>query len=691
MMTRSSRAACLLAISVFLTASGARAQVPNQVYDDVKSVIQDLIEKDVAQNVVPNLSCQAPITIVYFPTTLQRVFDLQFGGVRAAIQGDAADLAGSLVYYALTAPPAAPGDLLRNFIQSEQDRNSLGDLAGDAKCGEHVRSSGGPLHYKPGVRTLLDAKCSKGEVSIGCDLGRATKDLASGDTVAAEGEIRLAIAEAITEKVDTSSAGDIAKVEAVASLLQRYIAAFAGDPGADPKTTIDLYNGVAAAPQDTTRGTPDSKPTAATGSVELQGHAKVLPNTPARNEPPASNQPQPKPQSAVRTLPAFVDTADFQNATKRAAREWNLATGGGKSTLTLASFVRYSLMAADDLAICATASECKNLRKLVADGAADLRKIVEAASARDVATIAVDVLRAIFLVRNRNADQDCPGHPSTFVTLASATADVKRFNLATQTNVEQPAKSAPTTNVPTPAPPRTNVASSAADTNKTPDQTPECERQVVIQRYGQFLAALAEYTIEVATTNNPTTETRTAFESAAFDVMQTDGPRTGMSTPFGWNILIPEPALRFSWNQGYVNEATGDGVRYLATVDWLTFRGRIHYTSGTYVALGLSLVDLLGPFAESALRRRATYDDSSLEWANFLNPRLEVLFGVPSLTRHVAFVGGVSYRAAAVATNNAGTLKYYSPFEGVPSDYRGGNASYYSQFVEASLGVKYLP
>ena len=86
-----------------------------------------------------------------------------------------------------------------------------------------------------------------------------------------------------------------------------------------------------------------------------------------------------------------------------------------------------------------------------------------------------------------------------------------------------------------------------------------------------------------------------------FDVLQTDGPRTGTNRDFWSSIVVPKPSLRLSWNSGYVNDVTSNGFRYVATVDWLTFGVTVRNTQGTYLAVDASLVDALGPFSESAL------------------------------------------------------------------------------------------
>lgn len=648
----------------------ADAQVPSAVYDDVKTVIEDLIEKDVAQTVVPNISCQAPVTLRYFPNTLQRVYDRQFGQLQSAIQTDSAELAGSLVYYALTTNNADPASLIESFFDAavggtcvagdgtcltanedivlkgaDKDKITKGSLfpihylpnVESPACASLVQQASGPLPFANALQGLLDGSCT-GNVTLPCDLGRATKELVAGDTVTAEGDLQLAIAAvlgtSLTAPAITPPVTN-AVVKSIASLVQRYFAAFATNPSVDPETYITL------------------DPTLPSG-------------------------------------PGGVDTDAFKARLRRSAREWTLATGASKQGMTLSNFTRYLLEGADAAALCPRnaagqpPAACGKLGQLVGTAAADVRRIVQAASSHDVAAVAMDVLRAIFTIGNALDGDNCSPHPAGHIS-TSAT----RFNLRTQLNVKAPAKAQSAA---------ADVAAGAAGAAppagapKAAAESPDCDRQVIIQRYGQFLASLVAYSVEVATTGKSTSQTQGAFESAVFDVLQTDGPNAGTNRDFGTNFLLPKPSLRLSWNAGYVNDVASNGFRYVAVLDWPTVRFPFRNTQGVYFALDVSLVDLLGPFSESALRKQSTnYDSGALEWAEFLDPRVEVMFGIPSLTTHLVLTGGLSYRSAGVATNHAGTLKYYSPYAARPSDYPGDDVSYFSQFIEVGLGVKYLP
>ena len=98
----------------------AQAQVPAAVYDDVKTRSRTSSKRTLRRPSSPTSRARRSITLVYFPNTLQRVYDRQFGSLQSAVQTDAAELAGSLVYYALKQNVVNPVDLVKEFIASEE-------------------------------------------------------------------------------------------------------------------------------------------------------------------------------------------------------------------------------------------------------------------------------------------------------------------------------------------------------------------------------------------------------------------------------------------------------------------------------------------------------------------------------------------------------------------------------------------
>src|SRR5262249_7652650 len=123
------------------------------VYEDVKGVISDLITNEVATTTVEQLSCRAGhvqltdkdssrpdvvtlgdkdkpryyqlTAIEHFPRSLQALHDHQFGGIKTTIIDESANLAGYLVYQALTKLEPVQNEVIAPY-------SVKADLVGDA-------------------------------------------------------------------------------------------------------------------------------------------------------------------------------------------------------------------------------------------------------------------------------------------------------------------------------------------------------------------------------------------------------------------------------------------------------------------------------------------------------------------------------------------------------------------------------
>ncbi len=343
--------------------------------------------------------------------------------------------------------------------------------------------------------------------------------------------------------------------------------------------------------------------------------------------------------TALQNLLNSPNGAPLVTSLRTMARELRLVTRGGQIHLTFDALtdIFFSTAFPQLQAACQSVPQCQKF--LVVSRSVNLRELLQAVSRSDVRAVAVEALRAAF---------SAP---------------------------KAPAECTP--------PEESNLPLSK-----------ECDQQIAIGRYGRFAATLASYVLD-ANDGQPSEAARAAFRSASFDLLRTDGPRSGFDRYTGWAILFPAPALRFSWSPGYINESTANGFRYMATLDWLTFRGRLRYTESAYVAAYVSLIDALGPLSESALRKQSpSPTETGRVWNNFLAPRAEIVIGVPSLSTHLALVAGISYRPTAAFRNpNDGErYTYYSWLSSArPSDYQDKPAAFYSQFIESNIGIKYVP
>ncbi len=113
--------------------------------------------------------------------------------------------------------------------------------------------------------------------------------------------------------------------------------------------------------------------------------------------------------------------------------------------------------------------------------------------------------------------------------------------------------------------------------------------------------------------------------------------------------FLPTVGLRASWNNAYRNTWGGDGFRLVPSLDVLSLRTRVT-PEGSRVRAGIdvSLVDVLAPITELALRNGdLRYDRQAALWLDAVRPRIDLAFGLPSLSRHLSFGAGVSLRVVA--------------------------------------------
>lgn len=563
------------------------------VYQDVKSVIQELMVDEVAKTTIPNAACQAPILLRYYPNSMQQLFDRQLGSLKGQLRTESASLLGSFVYKSLKV-----GSL--DLVKFLRDESPSLTVTLDA-CPQRVRDDGGPKYFtdvssKDDLVSDLVAQCGSNypaEDTIPCELGMAAEAYVLDDKYAAESHLRRVIAYLLAKAHNLATS---AQVEELAVLVATYVK----DPGiTTPPKVVD----------------------------------KTLADLLAAD-----------PSPLVVGLQAI-------------AREWQMLTGAGKSQLSPRALTDVMLSAALPVlkAACDADASCQRLEALSRD--VNTRALMDAVKRQDVRAIAVESLRAS--LTGPKTATDCKPtdsglnpegfHPEAQQALYSMTAGT----------------------------------------------APTCIQETVVTRYGRFIATLASYVLEDRENGEPTDATREAFRSAAFELLRTDGPQSGFDRGFLGTLVIPQPTLRFAWAPTYINEATTNGFRYAATLDWLTARWQFKYDQSVYVAGSLSLVDLLGPFSESALRQQSPVPlKSARVWSMFLNPRLEAAVGLPSLSRHLAFVAGVSYRAAGAFRDPADDKKltYYTWLSGDrPLDYENRPAAFATQFIESSLGLRYVP
>jgi hypothetical protein len=155
--------------------------------------------------------------------------------------------------------------------------------------------------------------------------------------------------------------------------------------------------------------------------------------------------------------------------------------------------------------------------------------------------------------------------------------------------------------------------------------------------------------------------------------------------------LLPTPGIRFSWNSAYYNAFGGDGFRVVPSLDVVSARLRLTPASSRVrVALGVSVLDILAPLSELAMRRSdLRYDRQEVLWLDVLRPRLDLTFGIPAVSRNLFLTGGFSLRTVAPYRGGIGKPTTTATYLAVGTP--GGAASEsFASYVEYNLGMKYV-
>lgn len=590
-------------VAASLVAPRAQAELTDAVYDDVKTVIQDLMVEEVAHTAVPNSVCQAPVLLRYYPSSMQRLYDRQLGALKGGLQEETASLLGSFVYYSITEQSLD----LRQFLAKQAPKLNSTDCATD------VKAANGPYYFARSQvsigRPLLEDKChgnaTVDDKLVPCEFALAVRDFALGQKGPAEDHLRRILA---------------------------YL--------------LGQIHGLNSAPQ----------------LEELNGLLAVYLKDPLLKEIPWVDD------TAVKDLLAAANSRLLADV-RIIVREWQILTQSGKAALAPRAMTELMLREAlpQFNTACKKSKACLALLGLVRNENA--RDLLAAADRGDARAVAVEALRAAFSVLKTK--KDC----NDILTPFKREEAVTSFSLKDQFAAEGAVAGPP--------------GADAAQKNE-----PDCQQQETISRYGRFAATLASYVM--ASEDGAVTESmREAFRSAAFELLRTEGPKTGFDRTFVSAIFFPTPSLRFSWSPGYINESTTNGFRYLAVLDWLTIQARLRYTQAIHVGATLSLVDLLGPLSENAFRQQSPApNEAGRVWNNFINPKLELGVGFPGLSTHLALTAGVSWRATAAFRDRGegDEFTYYSWLDQTrPTDYDNKPFAFYSQFIESGIGIKYVP
>ncbi len=206
--------------------------------------------------------------------------------------------------------------------------------------------------------------------------------------------------------------------------------------------------------------------------------------------------------------------------------------------------------------------------------------------------------------------------------------------------------------------------------------------------YARFTENVVLYVLELAENGEATIGTRTAFKSAAVDVIHESESRSGVGLDRPWleKLIVPDLVLRYGWSSSFLNESSGDGSRAYASIDVVNFRTPIRHSPYAYVATQVSFLDLLGGVSEIALRRNADYEKVGSTWYAMLHPRLELLYGAPALSKKLVLSVGVGLRGAIPYIRSNGTAVYTRLFS---NDTGEDPHNYGMRFLDFGIGVRY--
>jgi hypothetical protein len=137
----------VLALSgVLVMPAPARAQpVATDIYSDVKEIVEELITREVAENVTAKIACYTRAGLgKYYARSLQLVYERNLGAVRSALKRDTLDLLANYAFASLQEGRAISlGDFLPTAELDPTDPND--------KCVKELKDLGGPESHARGI------------------------------------------------------------------------------------------------------------------------------------------------------------------------------------------------------------------------------------------------------------------------------------------------------------------------------------------------------------------------------------------------------------------------------------------------------------------------------------------------------------------------------------------------------------
>jgi len=216
--------ACFVVVAVAGVArpNTARADLAGSLYEDVRDVVEELIESEITTSVKTTIEVRAPVVAAYFHGTLERLASPSWAGLATSMRQDLDTVVGDFVYWHL-ATGKIEGDIVASAHQF------FGCAVGNGPGCEAIHA----VVVGRG-RSLLDAECRSVEPPperrVACDLGLAVRA-----ALEQRGEARRHVLDAIADLL----LGHL-KDPALARRLRDVLIAWLENPAALPPELTDL-------------------------------------------------------------------------------------------------------------------------------------------------------------------------------------------------------------------------------------------------------------------------------------------------------------------------------------------------------------------------------------------------------------------------------------------------------------------
>lgn len=693
---------CVLAIAAVAfawvsRAADVRAQsdAAARWYDEVRGLIEDLAKQKLAEGLSKYLAEHQPAACYYFRGSLGRMQSGYWGGVPASLRDDGLELLGDWIFYVVNNADAKNlGESVTGFIGAARSRYGDHDLgADDLKPAARPCSLGwwddldGRVD-EPIAISMVDASCRSAapvddQTRLACGVAQAAMAYLRDDAASVKHQISALTAWAVNEALE-AGAGVLpnAVVDAIAPRLSDWI-----DDATSLRKLLDSVRGnqvlkaataTCAAAVDLLRRTEDLE------GIDVACLALAMLNDDAL----LSGGLELRVAGVDRPLSAYGVKESVKELVAELAAEGSLAleTAGcagapsAKIDVVLLDTSVLSLRAKADGAICANEQAVRDLADRIVkhlsrgydlyydalrmkdllgfttaslaqlpDVIAHLEKVEEVLtkSQKEWAVVTLDSSLSLALDVLRSALQFLSDNPPRSELAAKLLGHLQTREVETLTRWAD----------------RRDYHDIAMMVFEVFEEHAEQDASHVAEV--RLLAKFVAYVLDSTDTVSADGLSTAAFRSAAMDYLSRidKGFPVPASDEGGkWDAsLIPSAALRYSWNPDYRSAATTDGFRRIVTVDF----PRVNYAISRYAGFQISILDLVGPLTENALRAdfASTHNDWSIFW-DFLRPRFNAYLMVPQITRNLAIGASASWRPLEVLYPAATPMErvYCGPF-----------------------------